>query len=519
MGHKIALSNFTKPSQPSTDTIDGDKRENEIIQDTKASGSICGNEGQTLKKKQCLLDGKLGYQAPKQVSSLEEELKSKQSKHKWSVTCAVRNTSKLLNSSGSDFEDDGKDLFNAKNKLEQKSCKKKVRDKKRTVQECKGKISKLSDDKEKEIETSQVKHTGEESQRNIDIEAKVPVTSGNSEQTKEFRTSAFDVLMNRQMVRKPEDDGPEVSVDEFQDASIEIISETSNSCDIVDCKEMFHSNSNVTKLSESRKDSSSDRNHFIKNTETNAFDLLMKKGKSPKKGDSQLQLEPDKLPQNFDGSPKKKPKKKSFEFHLSILGGKKKDVDFVRESDSLGNDVQNCERSVKRKRKRKRRKPGGYGSELLENESDEAILDENSKEVVVVSKSKRGRQTSKVANEEHVEGDKVVMDEKGESEKKGRRTGNRSTLTEATGSELSKTLHVRESRCGSEKKQQRGNDDVDAKEMKEKRNVKARKRGDTASTQGQFQDKSPWYVHDHIHVYCVAEEFCNSIFFFVTCCN
>ena len=512
MGHKIALANFTKSSQPSTDIIDGDKRENEIIQDTKTSGSICGNEGQTLKKKQCLLDGKLSYQAPKQVSSLEEELKSKQSKRKWSVTCAVRNTSKLLNSSGSDFEDDGKDLFNAKNKLEQKSCKKKVRDKKRTVQECKGKISKLSDDKEKEIETSQVKHTGEESQRNIGIEAKVPVTSGNSEQTKEFRTSAFDVLMNRQMVRKPEDDRPEVSVDEFQHASIEIISETSNSCDIVDCKEMLHSNSNVTKLSESRKDSSSDRNHFIKNTETNAFDLLMKKGKSPKKGDSQLQLEPDKLPQNFDGSSKKKPKKKSFEFHLSILGGKKKDVDFVTESDSLGNDVQNCERSVKRKRKR--RKPGGDGSELLESESDEAILDENSKEVVVVSKSKRGRQTSKVANEEHVEGDKVVMDEK-----KGRKTGNRSTLTEATGSELSKTLRIREARCGSEKKQQRGNDDVDAKEMKEKRNVKARKRGDTASPLAQFEDQSPWYVHDHIHVYCVAEEFCNSIFFFVICCN
>lgn len=504
MGHKIALSNFTKHSQPSTDTIDGDKRENEIIQDTKAS--ICGNEGQTLKKKQCLLDGKLGYQAPKQDSSLEEELKSKQSKRKWSVTCAVRNTSKLLNSSGSDFEDDGKDLFNAKNKLEQKSCKKKVRDKKRTAQECKGKISKLSDDKEKEIETSQVKHTGEESQGNIGIEAKVPVTSGNSEQTKEFRTSAFDVLMNRQMVRKPEDDGPEVSVDEFHDASIEIISETSNSCDIVDCKEMFHSNLNVTKLSGSRKDSSSDRNHFIKNTETNAFDLLMKKGKSPKKGDSQLQLEPDKLPQNFDGSPKKKPKKKSFEFHLSILGGKKKDVDFVTESEDLGTDVQNCERSVKRKRKR--RKPGGYGSELLESESDEAILNENSKEVEVVAKSKRGRQTSKVANEEHVEGDKVVMDEK-----KGRKTGNRSTLTEATGSELSKTLRIREARCGSEKKQQRGNDDVDAKEMKEKRNVKARKRSDTASPLAHFQDQSPWYVHDHIHVYCVAEEFCSSIFF------
>ena len=510
MGHKIALSNFTKPSQPSTDTIDGDKRENEIIQDTKASGSICGNEGQTLKKKQCLLDGKLGYQAPKQDSSLEEELKSKQSKRKWSVTCAVRNTSKLLNSSGSDFEDDGKDLFNAKNKLEQKSCKKKVRDKKRTAQECKGKISKQSDDKEKEIETSQVKHTGEESQRNIDIEAKVPVTSGNSEQTKEFRTSAFDVLMNRKMVRKPEDDGPEVSVDEFQDASIEIISETSNSCDIVDCKEMLHSNSNVTKLLESRKDSSSDRNHFIKNTETNAFDLLMKKGKSPKKGDSQLQLEPDKLPQNFDGSSKKKPKKKSFEFHLSILGGRKKDVDFVTESDNLGTDVQNCERSVKRKRKR--RKPGD-GSELLESESDEAILSENSKEVVVVSRSKRGRQTSKVANEKHVEGDKVVMDEKGKSEKKGRRTGNRSTSTEAIGSELSNTLYIREARCGSKNKQQRGNDDVDSKERKEKRNVKARKRSDTASPLAQFEDQSPWYVHNHIHVYCVAEEFCNSIFF------
>ena len=515
MGHKIALANFTKSSQPSTDIIDGDKRENEIIQDTKTSGSICGNEGQTLKKKQCLLDGKLSYQAPKQDSCLEEELKTKQRKHKWSVTCAVRNTSKLLNSSGSDFEDDGKDLFNAKNKLEQKSCKKKVRDKKRTAQECMGKISKLSDDKEKETETSQVKHTGEESQRNIDIEAKVPVTSGNSEQTKEFRTSAFDVLMNRQMVRKPKDDGPEVSGDEFQDASIEIISETSNSCDIVECKEMLHSNSNVTKLSESRKDSSSDRNHFIKNTETNAFDLLMKKGKSPKKGDSQLQLEPDKLPQNFDGSPKKRPKKKSFEFHLSILGGKKKDVDFVTESEDLGTDVQNCERGVKRKR----RKPGGDGSQLLESESDEAILNENSKEVVVVSKSKRGRQTNKVANEEHVEGDKVVMDEKGKREKKGRKTGNRSTLTEATGSELSKTLRMREARCGSEKKQQRGNDDVDAKEMKEKRNVKARKRGDTASPLAQFEDQSPWYVHDHIHVYCVAEEFCNSIFFFVICCN
>ena len=512
MGHKIALANFTKSSQPSTDIIDGDKRENEIIQDSKTSGLICRKEDQTLKKKQCLLDGKLSYQAPKQDSSLEEELKSKQSKRKWSVTCAVRNTSKLLNSSGSDFEDDGKDLFNAKNKLEQKSYKKKVRDKKRTAQECKGKISKLPDDKEKEIETSQVKHTGEESQRNIGIEAKVPVTSGNSEQTKEFRSSAFDVLMNRQIVRKPKDDGPEVSVDEFQDASIEIISETSNSCDIVDCKEMLHSNSNVTKLSESRKDSSSDRNHFIKNTETNAFDVLMKKGKSPRKGDSQLQLEPDKLPQNFDGSSKKKPKKKSFEFHLSILGGKKKDVDFVTESDSLGNDVQNCERSVKRKRKR--RKPGGDGSELLESESDEAILNENSKEVVVVSRSKRGRQTSKVANEKHMEGDKVVMDEKGKSEKKGRRTGNRSTSTEAIGSELSNTLRIREARCGSKNKQQRGNDDVDSKERKEKRNVKARKRSDTASPLAQFQDQSPWYVHDHIHVHCVAGElFCNSIFF------
>lgn len=48
---------------------------------------------------------------------------------------------------------------------------------------------------------------------------------------------------------------------------------------------MFYFNLNVIKLLELRKDFFFDRNYFIKNIEINVFDLLMKKGKSFKKGD------------------------------------------------------------------------------------------------------------------------------------------------------------------------------------------------------------------------------------------
>lgn len=491
----------------------------EIIHDPKTIGSINKKDGHTLKRKKSNLPGKLGYQTPEQDSSQGEEVKPKKLKPKWSVTCAVRNTSKLLNSSGSDFEDDGRDSFNTKSKLVQKSSKKKARHQSRTVHESKRNTSESADDKGQNIKITQAQKSNrtesvlgqqtEESKCESDIDSEAKALD-KCEQSKQLRTSAFDVLMNSQRVQKLEGQRTDVSLEESQNTST-VMSETSNSCEIVDDKEMVQSKSNVIKSHVSMEDSPSDVINTNKSCETNAFDLLMKKGKSPSGADSQLQSEQDKLSENVDSSPKKKPKKKTFEFHLSIRASGKKDVEFLEECDNPSTDAVTCEKNVKGKRKKKRSEHGRDGSELVEGEGHEVIVTETFEEVVEVSKSKRGRKTTKVANEINTEADKIVTEERKKNEKKKRKSGKRSTSgtekvnivsNDASGSDISEPQCVKVAQSKSKNTKQQGKDDGGALEIKERKISKTRKRmkSDAVSSSTQLlstecQETSVWYVY------------------------
>lgn len=414
-GMEITTNSNNELSQDTGSRICVNKTATGVVQEPNVSSSMNKKADLTSKEKTSDLSGK-STSSP--ASSQEEPVKTKQPKPKWSVTCAVRNSSKYLNSSGSDFEDDGKGAFDAKTKQAQKSGKKKAKSEAtatysgHTTQESERNILESTAEEDKESEAVCVKKSNtsktidKHNEQRTDKSNDESKTLGKSENSQQTRTSAFDVLMKSKRFQKVEDQRTDTLEDVTNTAvtSSDDMLENSSSCEIVDCKETILSKPIVVSQSNLIADSSSDKNKTSSISETNAFDFLMKKGrqqKSPNSMDSQPESEIDpEVLENSDGSLKKKSKKKSFEFKLSICASRKKDLEFSLESDYSSSDVANYEEQEKGKSKNKSRKHKRAENKMVEGGSDKSVVSEKCEEVVEVSKSKKGRKKSKVYSKE-----------------------------------------------------------------------------------------------------------------------
>ena len=442
-------------------------------------------------------------------SSQKEPVKSKL-KPKWSVTCAVRNSSKYPSSSGSDFEEDGTTFSVARSKMAQKAGKKKAKTGSgveliSVVQEFEGKSSGDGMDKEsrpvskarksvkskgrtelgskchthsekcsenavvcidnedkeskpvgkiqtqKPTNTSQ--HVCSQESNELNEEKNMPheeTETSMSCETKEVRTSAFDVLMKSQRTKNQEESENTL----IEATNVTVIStdnppDSSCSCDIIDVEEKHQSKANVTCQSKSpaTEESLSDKIHVstTNSSETNAFDFLMKKGRlgrSPCGGESPGELDSE-APENAEGSLKKKPKKK---FQLSIRASEKKEFEFSLDSESIENAGDNCNEKAEGTKKHKK-----HNCELAEGITDETIDKEKCRKEGEESKSKRGRKKkSKTESNVNIEEDTadvslVEVSSCEEKEKdKGRRKSQRKsatiTMAETVGVDIDEAL-------------------------------------------------------------------------------
>ena len=522
-GDEISLNTYKESGQAAESNIRVSKSKTAIVQEPQALCSVSSGDGQTSKTK----TSNLSRKATSHRASFQEVLvKPKQPKPKWSVTCAVRNSLKSLNSSGSDFEDDGKSAFDINTIQVQKSGKKKAKNGSRNngknVLENEGNASESTDNGDKESEALTIrksnlskhvieKHIGQLSEKvKSHNESKA---SEKCEKPSQMRTSAFDVLMKSQRAQTLEDQRTDTFLVEASDTAIiasDSTSEMSGSCEIVDNKGALQS-----KLLASG-DSSS---------ETNAFDFLMRKGrfgKSPSSMDSQLESDLElKVLENQDCSSKQKPKKKSFEFKLSIRASKRKEAEFLLESDHASSDAVNSEEQSKSKNKRKTRKLQSAGIELVQSGSDESFVGDKCEEVVEVSKSKKGRKKSKVKSKICNEEDQTdvsllemaVTKESNKSAQKKRKSRRKSTSTTAKviGSVVANEgADVEEINCepmdkiqikGKRTKQQRKDNENNPTEIKDEKVQKAKKKrksGVTSlpleSNSAERQQTSVWYV-------------------------
>ena len=522
-GDEISLNTYKESGQAAESNICVSKSKTAIVQEPQALCSVSSGDGQTSKTK----TSNLSRKATSHHASFQEVLvKPKQLKPKWSVTCAVRNSLKSLNSSDSDFEDDGKSAFDINTIQVQKSGKKKAKNGSRNngknVLENEGNASESTDNGDKESEALTIrksnlskhvieKHIGQLSEKvKSHNESKA---SEKCEKPSQMRTSAFDVLMKSQRAQTLEDQRTDTFLVEASDTAIiasDSTSEMSGSCEIVDNKGALQS-----KLLASG-DSSS---------ETNAFDFLMRKGrfgKSPSSMDSQLESDLElKVLENQDCSSKQKPKKKSFEFKLSIRASKRKEAEFLLESDHASSDAVNSEEQSKSKNKRKTRKLQSAGIELVQCGSDESFVGDKCEEVVEVSKSKKGRKKSKVKSKICNEEDQTdvsllemaVTKESNKSAQKKRKSRRKSTSTTAKviGSVVANEgADVEEINCepmdktqikGKRTKQQRKDNENNPTEIKDEKVQKAKKKrksGVTSlpleSNSAERQQTSVWYV-------------------------
>ena len=522
-GDEISLNTYKESGQAAESNIRVGKSKTAIVQEPQALCSVSSGDGQTSKTK----TSNLSRKATSHHASFQEVLvKPKQPKPKWSVTCAVRNSLKSLNSSGSDFEDDGKSAFDINTIQVQKSGKKKAKNGSRNngknVLENEGNASESTDNGDKESEALTIrksnlskhvieKHIGQLSEKvKSHNESKA---SEKCEKPSQMRTSAFDVLMKSQRAQTLEDQRTDTFLVEASDIAIiasDSMSEMSGSCEIVDNKGALQS-----KLLASG-DSSS---------ETNAFDFLMRKGrfgKSPSSMDSQLESDLElKVLENQDCSSKQKPKKKSFEFKLSIRASKRKEAEFLLESDHASSDAVNSEEQSKSKNKRKTRKLQSAGIELVQCGSDESFVGDKCEEVVEVSKSKKGRKKSKIKSKICNEEDQTdvsllemaVTKESNKSAQKKRKSRRKSTSTTAKviGSVVANEgADVEEINCepmdktqikGKRTKQQRKDNENNPTEIKDEKVQKAKKKrksGVTSlpleSNSAERQQTSVWYV-------------------------
>ena len=574
-----------------------------VAQEPDKSGSL---DDESSNKKTVKLSEKGEHSTPGdfQDSSKKESVKSKQVKPKWSVTCAVHNSSKDLSSSGSEFEDEGKSVFSTKTTQAQKKSKKKTKSESGTkiisgTQETEGKLTaefvgdlekesksvskaresikkkektesdshmisgfqdsegkcsvEFIDDFEENKSASKANRSGKKKQKSktdsemisgvhetegklsakfvddlgkeskpvsktrklvkkkkngsgsesnsgtqesnenttecVDIEKKTSKsvrksqaqksdkTSGSilvfgekseqlnakkvvpdmetkdslrCENTKEPRTSAFDVLMKSQRVQKVEDLRTENSLNESGAGTVEMSSDnpsdTSCSCEVVDVEDKAQSKSNVT--FQSKSPSSTDKSSPGSSTcrtasisRTNAFDFLMKKGRIGKSGvDSQVESEIEcEVSENVEAPLKKRTKKKSFEFQLSIRASNKKDIEFSLASESVSSAGDDCQDKDQMKSKKKTRKRKKNKSELAEGGSGESFASEKCKDKEV-SKSKRGRKKSLVEIKGNTEEDtadvSVIEVNSEEAKKKGGKVRRKSGRKSASSAEV-----------------------------------------------------------------------------------
>ena len=522
LGNEILLNTYKESGQATESNICVSKSKTAVVQEPEALCSVSSGDGQTSKRK---TSNPLGKVILHHVSSQEHLVKPRQPKPKWSATCALPNSSKSLNSSGSDFEDDGKSAFDIKTTQTRKSGKKKAnrsRNNDRNAQESEGNASESTDNRDKESETVHIeksnlsKHATEKhvEQQTEKIKAYNESKSlEKCEKPNQTRTSAFDVLMKSQRAQKLEDQRTETLFVEASDTAMissDSKSELVGSCEIVDNKGTLQS-----KLAATSGDSS---------PEPNAFDFLMKKGrlgKSPSSMDSQLESDLEsKVLENPECSLKQKSKKKSFEFQLSIRASKRKDAEFSLESDYASSDAVNCEEQSKIKSTRKTRKLKSAGIELVECRSDESFVSENCEEVVEMSKSKRGRRKTKVKSKAYNEQDQTDVSllemtttkESNKSAKKGRKSGRKSTsVTEkGTGSTVANEgTDVEEIDCqplekaqirGKRTKQQRKDHENTPTEIRDKKVQNPKKKMKSGVTSlpleslSKCQQTSVWYV-------------------------
>ena len=519
VGNEISLNTKNESNKATESGICFNQTKTAIVEEPEASCSISVGDGRTSKKKTSSLSGKaLSYHA-----SFQEDLaKPKQTKPKWSVTCAVRNSSMTLNSSGSDFEDDGKSAFDIKTIQVQKSGKKKAKNGSRNnssnARETEGTVSESTDNRHKESEAVHIeksnlskpvieKHMEQHTEK---IKShNEPIALGRCEKITKMRTSAFDVLMKSQRAQRLEEQRSETLLVDASDTARSIISSDSKS-ETLGCLEVVDNNKGAlqSKLPASTGEPSS---------ETNAFDFLMRKGRlgnSPTGMDSQLESDLEsKVLENPESSSKQKSKKKTFEFRLSICASKKKDSVFSLESDYTSSDPVNCEEQSKSKRKRKTRKRRSAGSKLVECGSDESFVSEKCEEVVEVSKTKRGRKKmkgkSKVSNEEDQADvsllEVTVTKESDKSARKGRKSGRKITsVTEkVTGSVVAnESADVDEIECqpmekakirGKRRHQQRKDDDKKVQNPKKKM-ISSVTSLSLESLSAECQQTSVWYV-------------------------
>lgn len=464
---------------------DGNKKDNaEIILESNQSGLF-------EQKEKC--SNSKSY-PDNNLSSQEDRIsvKSKQTKAKSSVTCTVQNTSKLLSSSGSEFEDDGKSLLTAKTKERQKSRKKKEKAGKESefgTQEVEGKI--FVDDGEKAVKktqtlvkkgkrctgtgsncTSSSGQSGQENNKSVDGIEKESRSVGNyqakdsnkaslepafdqtgqnngeneskdalrSKETTVVRTSAFDVLMKSQRAQKTDSHSTESTLSEAlqSDATpCDAVEDNSCSCEITDVKENLQSKETVSCQSKSlMEESSPDKIEIGSSHRTNAFDFLMKKGKfvnSPCGEDSQAEteLESD-ATGNVEHSLKKKLKKKTFEFQLSIRASNKKDIEISFESESVSADT--CQEKTQEKSKKKKRKNKNDSKSAGNGERDHSFVNEKSDEGDFCKSKKVGKKSkvkSKVKSKQD-SADVSLLEEhseeenRNEAQKKKRRSGRKS---------------------------------------------------------------------------------------------
>ena len=508
LANETPLNTKNESSQATESSVCVRKTKTATVLGLEATHSVVAADSQTSKKKTSNLSGKALLC---HASSQEDLLNPKQSKPNWSVTCAVRNSARNLNSSDSDFEDDGTGAFDIKTKQMQKSGKKKAkngsRNNGRNAEKIEENVSESTEHRDRESVTLQIESNDltkpvieKDVERNIE-EVKSQKESralGKCEKTNET-TTAFDVLMKSQRAQKLEDQRTETSLVEASDtaiASSHSESEILDACEIVDNKGALQS-----KLPVSAGDSSS---------ETNAFDFLMRKGrlgKSPNGIDSQLESNSESKVLNPEDSSKQQSKKKSFEFKLSIRACKSKDIEFSLESDYASSDAVNCEEQSRFKRKSAK-------SKLVECGSDESFVSEEAAEV---SKSKREQKKTKVkskANNEEDQADVSLLEvtaikERNKNDKKGRKSGRkcRSVTEKVTGSAVSNECddvdeidcqpHIRGKRTNQQRKDNE-NTSTDIKDKKVQRPKKKMKSGVTSisleSLSAECQQTSAWYV-------------------------
>lgn len=440
-------------------------------------------------------------------SSEKEPVKSKRVKPKWSVTCAVRNSSICLSSSGSDFEEDGSTFFVARTKKAQKAGKKKAKTGSGIeiisgVQEFEGKSSADDADKESKpvsktrklvkskgkndlrskchtdsqkcsenavecvdsedkgskpvgkIETQEPIRTSEhgcsQGSNELDQEKYMPheeaETSSRCE-TKEVRTSAFDILMKSQRPKKQEE-SENSPIEATNTTTIPTEDTPDSSCcfEVITVEEKLQSKASVTCQSKSpaTEESSSDKIRTTSSSETNAFEFLMRKGRlgrSPCGGESQVESELDsEASENIEGSLKKKLKKKSFEFQLSIRASEKKEFEFSLDSESIESAGDNYNENSVGTNKRKTKKHKKNNCELAEGITDEIVDKEKCRKEGEVSKSKKGKKKSKIESNVNIGEDaadvsliEVSSDAEEKKVNKGRRKSQRksSSTTEA----------------------------------------------------------------------------------------